>query len=281
MNQLISDTQIEDFIRYLTTEERSKATIEKYQRDIRMFALYVCRCEELCKQDVIAYKESLIKRYAVNSVNSMLAPVNTFLEFIGYGNLKVKPLKTQRRIFCSSEEELTKEEYLSLLNAARQKGKKRLWLLLQTLCSTGIRVSELRFITVGAVKQHRANVNGKGKNRMIFLPKGLCQQLLDYCNKMGIQSGQVFITKKGNPLDRSNIWREMKQLCASAGVSRQKVFPHNLRHLFARSYYQNQKDLARLADILGHCSVETTRIYILSTGEEQEQQVDCLGLLVS
>lgn len=284
MNDDLNIRLLEEFGRYLASEERSRATIEKYKRDLNGFLVFLQSIGEpmgFGKENVLAYKEVLIGKYAVSSVNSILAAINTYLQFIGRGEMKVKPLKMQRRVFCSRDEELTLPEYLSLLGSARDQGKTRLWLILQTLCSTGIRVSELRFITIEAVRQHRATVSSKGKSRLVFIPKELCNQLLKYCKEHQLQTGCVFITRSGKLVDRSNIWREMKQLCEAAGIPPKKVFPHNLRHLFARTYYQGHKDLARLADILGHSSVETTRIYILSTGEEQEREVGCLGLLAS
>ena len=194
-------------------------------------------------------------------------------------DLRVKKLKIQKQIFASTDKELSKAEYDRLLQAAKQKKNERLYLLMQTICSTGIRVSEVRYITVEAVARGIAEINCKGKRRQLFLPKQLCQVLKQYIKEQKIKSGSVFITKNGNPLDRSNIWTDMKKLCKAANVSEKKVFPHNLRHLFARTYYSLQKDIVRLADILGHSSVNTTRIYTMETGEIHRRQIQKLGLL--
>ena len=193
--------------------------------------------------------------------------------------MRVKNLKIQKQIFASTDKELTKTEYDRLLQVAKQKKNERLYLLMQTICSTGIRVSEVRYVTVEAVSRGIAEINCKGKRRQVFLPKQLCQILKQYIKEQKIKSGAVFVTKNGNPLDRSNIWSDMKKLCKAANVSEKKVFPHNLRHLFARTYYSLQKDIVRLADILGHSNVNTTRIYTMETGEIHRRQIQKLGLL--
>ena len=225
-------------------------------------------------------REKLAQSYLPASVNSMLAAVNGFLEWAGYPQYRVKPLKIQREIFTKPEKELSKEEYVRLVKAAEEKQNRRLALILQTICSTGIRVSELRFITLDAIKSGRAVVDCKGKNRTIFFPETLSRVLRAYCREQGIKGGIIFCTKNGKPLDRSNIWRDMKTLCSSAGVDPEKVFPHNLRHLFARTYYRMEKDLSRLADLLGHSNVTTTRIYTMESGVEHARQVDKMGLVV-
>ena len=194
-------------------------------------------------------------------------------------DLRVKNLKIQKQIFASADRELTKAEYGRLLQAAQQKKNKRLYLLMQTICSTGIRVSEVRYVTVEAVSRGVAEIYCKSKHRQVFLPKQLCQILKRYIKEQKIKSGAVFVTKTGNPLDRSNIWSDMKKLCMAANVSEKKVFPHNLRHLFARTYYSLQRDVVRLADILGHSNVNTTRIYTMETGEVHRKQIQKLGLL--
>ena len=213
------------------------------------------------------------------SVNSVLSSLNSFFDYNEWYGCKVKPLKIQKQIFASKDKELSKAEYERLLDAARSGKNERLYLLMQTICSTGIRVSEVRFVTAEAVKNGVASINCKGKLRQVFLPKVLCRILTQYMKKKKITSGPVFVSRTGKPLDRSNIWSDMKKLCEHAGVSKDKVFPHNLRHLFARTYYSLQKDIVRLADILGHSSVNTTRIYTMETGEVHRRQIEKLGLL--
>ena len=229
---------------------------------------------------MLQYKDYLISKFAPASVNSIISSLSHYFSFNEMYDLRVKSLKIQKQIFATKEKELTRQEYERLLNAARSKSNKRLFYLMQTICSTGIRVSELKFITVEAVKNGVANINCKGKMRQVFLPKQLCRMLTAYTKEKGIREGAVFVSKRGKPLDRSNIWSDMKKLCESAGVSRDKVFPHNLRHLFARTYYSIQKDVVRLADILGHSSVNTTRIYTMETGEVHRKQIQRLGLLL-
>ncbi len=269
---------ISNFKGYLIEEEKSKATLEKYIRDIETFYAWVGD-KELNKLCVLNYKEYLTDNYAVASVNSMLSSINSFFSYLEWYELRVKTIKVQKQIFASNEKELTKSEYERLLTAAKAKSNQRLYLLMQTICSTGIRVSELRFITVEAINRGRAEINCKGKRRSAFLPTELCKILKNYVREQKIKSGAVFVSKNGNPLDRSNIWSDMKKLCKEAGVSEKKVFPHNLRHLFARTYYTLQKDIVRLADILGHSSVNTTRIYTMETGEIHRKQIQRLGLL--
>jgi len=232
----------------------------------------------LCKGIVLAYKAYLCDFYAPASVNSVLSSLNSFFNYMEWYDLRVKNLKIQRQIFASTEKELTKCEYERLLQAAKKKNE-RLFILLQTICSTGIRVSEVRYITVEAVRRGIADINCKGKRRRVFLPNQLCRILKQYIKAKKIKCGAVFVTKNGNPLDRSNIWSDMKKLCKSANVAEKKVFPHNLRHLFARTYYSIQKDIVRLADILGHSNVNTTRIYTMETGEIHRLQIQKLGLL--
>lgn len=275
----ISLEQIELYRAYLIGEERAALTIEKYIRDITAFFRHL-NGQEVTKERVVEYKASLVKTYAPGSVNSMLSSLMSFFSFLGWNDLKVKSLKIQRRIFDSEEKELTKAEYQRLLQAAKAKQNERLYLLLQTVCSTGIRVSELMHITVEAVITGKAEISCKGKRRTVFLPDKLCKMLKRYIRERKILSGPVFVTKNGNPLDRSNIWSDMKKLCATADVSEKKVFPHNLRHLFARTYYSLQKDVVRLADILGHSSVNTTRIYTMESGETHRTQLQKLGLLL-
>ena len=276
--KIITSGLITKFKNYLINEEKSKHTIEKYIKDISVFAQWLSECE-ISKVKVLEYKEKIINEYAPKSVNAMLSSINAFFSFMEWHELKVKTLKIQKQIFAQKDKELTKAEYERLLTAAKDKNNKRLYYLMQTICSTGIRVSELKSITVEAVYNKTAIINCKGKMRTVFLPKQFCKILNGYIKKNNIKSGSVFVSKNGKPLDRSNIWSDMKKLCELAGVSKDKVFPHNLRHLFARTYYSLQKDIVRLADILGHSSVDTTRIYTMGTGEEHRKHIEKMHLL--
>lgn len=270
--------QLNAFKAHLNTKERAHATTAKYLHDVTVFARWLCE-NELSSNTVVRYKAFLCEQYAASSVNSMLSSLNSFFEFMQWHDLRIKLLKIQKRIFAPSERELSKQEYSRLFDAAKQKKNRRLYLLLQTICSTGIRVSELRFITVSAIACGSAEINCKGKRRQVLLPKQLCKMLKQYISDENIKNGPVFITKNGLPLDRSNIWSDMKKLCRIACVSDKKVFPHNLRHLFARTYYSLHKDIARLADILGHSSINTTRIYTMESGETHLKHLQMLGLL--
>ncbi len=277
---IITKERTDEFRNYLKLEEKSDNTIEKYMRDIKAFRQYA-GTQPVTKELAIAYKEKLLAdEYAVRSVNSMIASLNSFFTFAGYEYLKVKTIKEQRQIFCSEEKELTREEYNRLLSAAESKGNKRLNLILQTICGTGIRVSELKFITVEAVKKGEAFVFCKGKRRSVFIVKALQKKLLRFAAEQKIESGCIFITRTGKPLSRTNIWRDMKNLCKDANVNPDKVLPHNLRHLFARVFYGIEKDIAKLADILGHSSINTTRIYIISTGTEHRQRMENMRLVI-
>ena len=270
---------LKDFETYLKNEERSTATIEKYIRDVRCFVVFV-GTKELCKQSVLEYKAMLSSTYAVASANSMLAALNCFFRFCGWHELCVKQFKMQRKVYCSEEKELTRAEYIRLLDAANKRHNERLNLIIQTICSTGIRVSELQYITVEALHNGEAIVNCKGKNRCIFIVKDLKKKLLRYVKEKQINTGAVFVTRGGKPISRNNIWREMKSLCEEAAVPSSKVFPHNLRHLFARTFYGIEKDIAKLADILGHASINTTRIYIVTTGAEHKRKMENMRLIV-
>lgn len=267
-----------DFEKYLTQEEKSSITIEKYLRDVKKFSQFVGN-NVVTKETVIEYKKSLIDSgYATRSINSMLASLNSFLTYAGWTECKVKSLKTQRQIYCAEERELTKAEYMRLLDAARK--QTRMYHILQTICGTGIRVSELCYFTVEAVGAGEVIVRCKNKTRTILLPGKLRKTLMKYAKQQGIKSGIIFRTKSGNALNRSNIWSEMKKLCRKAGVNASKVFPHNLRKLFAKTFYKIEKDIAKLADILGHGSIDTTRIYIMTTGVEHRRKIEQLGLVV-
>lgn len=277
--RFLTAAEIAKFKNHLTLEERSAATIEKYIRDVSAFAVYAQEAA-ITKETVIGHKKHLLERYAVRSVNAMLAGLNGFIAFYGWHDLKVKTLKLQQQVYCPEEKELTKQEYARLCRAAEHRKNQRLSLILQTICGTGIRVSELRYITVEAAKQGEAVVSCKAKTRTVFLVKALRQKLLRYAAEQGIKSGMIFVTRTGKPIDRTNIWREMKSLCQEAGVNPEKVFPHNLRHLFARVFYGIEKDIAKLADILGHSSIDTTRIYIISTGTEHRRRMENMHLVL-
>lgn len=278
--RILTSEAIDCFKKYLREEEKSENTIEKYLRDVRAFAAYL-HSSEITKEAVIAYKNKLLsENYAVRSINSILASVNSLFAFLGWTDCKVKSIKLQRQVYCPEEKELTKAEYTRLVNTAKQKGNERLNLILQTICGTGIRVSELQYITVEAVKCSEAVVSLKGKTRTIFIVRELQKKLLRYAAEQKIHSGCIFITRTGKPISRTNIWREMKALCEQAGVNPQKVFPHNLRHLFARVFYGIEKDIAKLADILGHSSINTTRIYIISTGNEHRRRMENMRLII-
>ncbi len=279
------DAVLQQYCVCLQEEERSTNTIQKYLRDAAKFLRFAQQmCGEsphstLDKTTVLAFKAQLVSQYAPASVNSILAAVNHFLAWVGLYHCRVKPLKIQRDAFCCAEKELTEREYQRLLATAESTGAHKLSLLIQTVCATGIRVSELCYITVSAVRKGKTTVRCKGKNRMIFLPKELCKMLKQFCAESHIVEGCVFRTKSGKPIDRSNIWKMMKRLCHKANVAAEKVFPHNLRHLFARTYYKMEKDIARLADLLGHTNVNTTRIYTTETGRKHMQQLNRMNLL--
>ncbi len=277
--RIITNQVLIAFEKYLIENEKAQATREKYMRDLRSFAEYVTD-RSLDKPLILDYKASLEQIYAIRSANSMLAALNAFFRFLGWQELCVKQFKMQKEAYCSEEKELTKVEYTALVGAAEQKKNERLSLVVQTICGTGIRVSELQSITVEAVRKGEAIVSCKGKTRKIFIVKALQKKLLRYAKGQGIATGVLFITKSGKPLDRSNIWREMKSLCEQAGVSPQKVFPHNLRHLFARTFYGIEKDIAKLADILGHSNINTTRIYIITTGAEHQRRMENMRLII-
>lgn len=278
--RILTSEAVQSFKKFLREEEKSENTIEKYLRDVRAFAAYLGGAE-VTKEVVVSYKNKLLSEsYAVRSVNSMIASLNSLFLFLNWTECRVKSIKLQRQIYCPEEKELTKSEYMRLVNTAKQKGNERLSLILQTICATGIRVSELQFITVESVKCGEAVVSLKGKTRTVFIIKDLQKKLLRYAAEQGIQSGSVFVTRTGKPMSRTNIWREMKGLCEQAGVNPQKVFPHNLRHLFARVFYSIEKDIAKLADILGHSSINTTRIYIISTGNEHRKRMENMRLII-
>lgn len=278
-DRMITEEVIANFEIQLREDEKCRATIDKYLRDVKKFLAFI-KNKCVCKKTVLDYKASLEKYYAISSANSMLAALNTFFRFAGWMDCCVKQFKVQRKTFCSPEKELTKAEYIRLVNTAKQRGKERLNLVLQTICATGVRVSELKFFTVEAVQRGEVIVSSKNKTRTVFIVRELQRKLLKYIKEKAITEGFVFATRSGKQMSRCNIWREMKALCQQANVHAGKVFPHNLRHLFACTFYKIEKDIAKLADILGHSSVNTTRIYIVTTGVEHRRKMESMQLVV-
>ncbi len=275
----ITNSAIKAFEKNLKDDEKSGNTVAKYLHDLYYF-LNFTQGKPIDKAMMLEYKALLGEQYALTSANSMIAAVNAFLRFMGWMDCCIKQFKVQKKAFCSEDKELTKAEYIRLVNTAKEDGNERLNLLLQTICGTGIRVSELQFITVEAVRKGEAVVSCKNKTRTVFIVRELQKKLLSYIKTKGITTGCIFITKSGKPMSRCNIWREMKALCEQAGVSPDKVFPHNLRHLFARTFYSIEKDIAKLADILGHSNINTTRIYIITTGAEHKRKMENMRLII-
>ena len=270
---------MERFARHLRQEERSPGTVAKYLRDVSAFAHWLGSAP-VTKELATGWKEHLrTQGYAPTTINSMLAAINGLFHFLGWDECRVKFLKVQRRLFRDAGRELTRPEYDRLLETARERGQERLALLMETICATGIRGSEVRYITMEAAQRGRAEISLKGKIRTILLPGKLCRKLLKYARKHKTVSGEIFLTRNGIPLSRRQIWAELKRLCKYAGVEPSKVFPHNLRHLFATTFYKACKDIARLADVLGHSSIETTRIYLVTSGTEHARQLNRLGLV--
>lgn len=277
-NKLTAE-QIEAYGRRLGEEERARGTIEKYLRDVRQFAAWLDG-RPVTKEMASGWKEYLMGNgYAPATINSMLSSVNTLFRFLGRNECRLKFLKIQQRLFREQSKELNREEYNRLLTAARALGRERLALLMEAICASGIRVSEVPYLTVEAAGGGSAQISLKGKIRTILLPGKLCRKLIKYARKNKIATGEIFLTSNGKRLSRKQIWAEMKRLCVLADVEASKVFPHNLRHLFARAFYKAGRDVAKLADVLGHSSIETTRIYLLSTGAEHQKQLDRLDLV--
>lgn len=270
---------LKEFEEYLIQEEREKATIGKYLRDAECFLVWLGN-RELSKKQVVLWKEELTeKQYSPITINGKLAAINKLLLSLGKPECRVKYLKIQRRLFRSTERDLTKEEYTRLVETAFSDGRERLALLMESICATGIRVSEVQYLTVETAEAGRAEISLKGKIRTILIPGKLCRKLLKYAKKQKIASGEIFLTRSGKGMSRHQIWAEMKALCAQAKVQASKVFPHNLRHLFARTFYRACRDVVRLAGVLGHSSIETTRIYLITTGIEYRKQMSRLGLI--
>ncbi len=276
--RILNQQILEEFQHHLLQAEKSQATREKYLRDVRAFLRFLGGAE-VTKELALAYKNDLVvKGYAVRSVNSMLASLNSLFSFLGWEDCKVKTIRQQRQTYCAEEKELSREEYLRLLSASQNDAQ--LSLMMKTICGTGIRVSELQYFTVEAVRKGEVVIHCKSKTRTILVPGVLRKKLLEYAKRRKIAEGAIFVSKNGRPLNRSNIWAKMKALCQRASVQASKVFPHNLRKLFARTFYNMEKDIAKLADVLGHSSINTTRIYIMTTGKEHRRQIERLGLVI-
>lgn len=278
-DRFITKQTMDRFYEYLIEEERSSGTIEKYIRDVRLLQSWL-GSEPVTKENAARWKQELLQSgRAPSTVNSMLAAANTYFRFMGWDELKLKSIRLQRRFFRENERELTKAEYQLLMETAKKRGDERLALLMETICATGIRVSEVPYITTDAIKKGRARISMKGKLRTILIPAQLCRKLRKYATKHRIERGEIFLTKNGTRLERKQIWAQMKALCKYAGIERNKVFPHNLRHLFARCFYRISHDISSLADVLGHSSIETTRIYLISTESEHIKKIAHLGLV--
>ena len=274
----ITEETLAAFARQLGEEERSPATLEKYLREVRQFAAFLGG-REVTRELAAAWREEVSARQSPATVNGKLTALDRLLAFLGWEDCRVKHLRVQRQLFRDSARELSREEYARLVETARRLGRGRLSLLMETICATGIRVSEVRYITAEAVREGRTEIALKGKIRTILLPGKLCRKLEKYARQKKITSGELFLTRSGRPMSRKQIWAEMKGVCRAAGVAPSKVFPHNLRHLFARCFYRVSRDVAKLADVLGHSSIETTRIYLISTGAEHARTLDQLRLI--
>lgn len=274
----ITDKNIKGFMEYLREQEKSKSTISTYKRELFSLQMFLDD-KPLTKSSLLAYKEIISAQYSPSSCNVSISAINGFLGYIGRKDLAIKPVRVQRKVFEEAGKELTKSDYNKLIRAAQVNGQERLALIIQTICSTGIRVSELQYITVESIMTGKATISCKGKSRVVFIPTLLKQVLKKYVINQNITSGSVFVTRNGKPIDRSNIYHAMKKLCALTKISPSKVFPHNLRHLFARTYYTQTKDISRLADILGHSNISTTRIYTRETGAVHARQIESLGLV--
>lgn len=275
---ILSDKTIKNYIRYLHEQERSESTIKSYRREVMSLQFYLDD-SPLTKNKLLSYKTMLTSHYAPTTCNVSIAALNSYLKYMGRQDLMLNPLKIQRQIYEPADKELTRREYDKLIRAANINGQERLSLIIQTICSTGIRVSELQYITAESLKEGKCLVTNKGKSRIVFIPAPLQKLLKRYVVNSNITSGSIFITRSGKPLDRSNIWAEMKRLCTIAKVNPEKVYPHNLRHLFARTYYNQYHDLSRLSDLLGHTSINTTKIYTMETGAVHARQIAALGLV--
>ena len=280
MIYMMTEEQMRAFEVNLRMEEHSESTIQKYASAIMTFYTFLPCGKIVTKEQLLAWKNQISATLAASTVNVMISALNSFFAFLSWTDLRIKQIKTQRRIYRDKERELTREEYMRLLDAARASGNLRLFHLMQTLGGLGIRVSELRYVTVESLESGNAVVDCKGKQRTVLIPKKLRKALRAYCEQANITSGPIFVTRSGKPMNRSNIWKEMRKLCIVAHVEARKVFPHKFRHLFAVVFYKLEKDIAKLADLLGHASINTTRIYIMESGAEHERQMERLGLIV-
>lgn len=279
MEHTLTKENISGFVHWLRTEERTASTLEKYQHDILSFTVWLDGMP-VTKEAVTEWKEHLMEQHcSVSTINSAISALNGLFRYLGWTDCRTKFLRVQRRAFRDPNRELERSEYEALVSTARDRGQDRLALLMETICATGIRVSEVRYITVEAISRGRAEISLKGKIRTILIPGKLQRKLQKYIRKQKIASGEIFLTRDGKPLSRHQIWAEMKRLCRYAGVEPSKVFPHNLRHTFAVAFYQASRDIVKLADVLGHSSIETTRIYLLTSGAEHQRQLDRLGLV--
>lgn len=276
---ILTESVVRAYGQFLRERGLAHLTVEKYEAALLDFGRYL-NGAPLSKSGLLGYRESLRQCYTAGTVNGRICAINGFLRFAAREELRLSLLRVQHSSFVEAENELTEADYRCLLNAALSNRRYRLWLLMQTVCSSGIRIGELRFVTVEAARRRWTEISHKGKNRRILLNTELCVRLLDYARLRGIETGSIFVSCHGNPLDRSNIWHEMKALCGQAGVNPDKVFPHNLRHLFARSFYSMEKDLSHLADIMGHSSIETTRLYVAQSMEEHERILRKMQLVV-
>lgn len=279
MDNIITTERIDAYCLSLLADERSAGTISKYRRDLTAFSRWLGG-RIVTKETAADWKTHLLNSgYAPRTINSMLAALNSFFRFMDW-HIKVRFLKIQRQLFREASRELRRSEYDRLLAVAREHGQERLALLMETLCATGIRISELQYITLEAVRRGRTDISLKGKIRTILIPRKLAKKLLAYARAAGIRGGEIFRTRTGRGLSRRQVWYELKRLCRAAGVAASRVFPHNFRHLFAQTFYRATRDIAKLADVLGHSSIETTRIYLVTTGEEHQRQLDRLGLVL-
>lgn len=274
----ITQKLLNGFVAYLKEQEKSLSTIKSYQRELFSLQMYIGD-NTVNKERLLNYKSMITNQYTPSSCNVAIAAINSFLRYMGREDLFIRPLRVQKTIFENKDKELTKRDYDKLIKAATINGDERTALAIQTICATGIRVSELQYITVEALKNGQAAISCKGKNRVVFIPRSLSTLLKKYVINRNIKSGPIFITRNNKPLNRSNLWKQMKQLCDIAGVNSTKVYPHNLRHLFAKTYYSQQKDISRLADILGHSNINTTRIYTRESGTVHARQIEGLGLV--
>ncbi|OUP82692.1 integrase [Lachnoclostridium sp. An169] len=276
---VMQEMMIGKFEEYLVERENSASTVEKYVRDVKTFFRFLGDVPAVSRKRLLEYKDWLLENYAVRSANSMLVALNQFLVFIEKGKMRIKQIRVQTQMFREAEREMDREEFIRLVKTARAHGREQLALLMETVCSTGIRISELRFFRVENVRRGMVKVWNKGKYRLVLLPESIRKKLLIYISKNKIRSGAVFCTRNGKEKDRSNIWKEMKSVAEKADIDPEKVFPHNLRHLFARTFYKKTKNLINLADILGHSSLEVTRIYTSEGIEEWKRNLEMLDLV--